>query len=243
MIKINIDMSEDMVLRKVIGESIHKSLVGSPAYINNEILLNIDKDPNNIILIVGKDNENDTELNVNFRSISKIGKMNPSKDSKDYEFTNFSKKIETLLNCIFLSIGYDNLLSAQNKYKLSTSNETLYSGCFKDEDSTWAQKFIVVFDRNLEIAIDGLLRMFGIKDLSEKSTSEFERVQMSMSTNMVGYVKIKDNSNIIYIFVVSTHKQATSRELESMQEILYSMIHRIMSSLPDKFFADPNEVI
>lgn len=234
MIKINIDVSEDMVLRKIIGESIHKSLVGSPAYINNEILLNVDASPNNIILIVGKDNENDTELNVKFRSISKITEVNED-TSKDYKFSNFSNKNEVLLNSIFSSIT-DGLLSAQNKRVLSTSDKPLCSGCFEDKNSVWVQKFVIVFDKDLEAAIDRLLIEFGTKNiLSEKSTSAFEYAQMSVDT---GYAKIKDDGNTIYIFVVSKPKKMIGGDLEFLQKILYSTIHRIISSLPDKFFND-----
>lgn len=229
MIKINIDMSKNIALKKTMGESIHMSLMGSPAYISNEILLNVDQDPNNIILLVGEDNDYNTEISVEPIPISKISENT----SKDYKFSNFSNKIEVLLSYIFASISYS-LFSAQNEYVLSTSNKPLYSGCFEDEDSVWVQKFIVVFDKDFEATMDKLLIEFGVKDiLYKKSTSTFEHVQMSVD---MGYVKIKDGDNTIYIFVVSKPKQMIGGNLEFLQNMLYSMIHQIISSLPDKFF-------
>ena len=54
--------------RKKIGDMIHAALAGSPAYINNEILLNTEK---NITLIIGNDNENDMTLLADLRTIIK----------------------------------------------------------------------------------------------------------------------------------------------------------------------------
>lgn len=225
MIKINIDVSKNIALKKAIGESIHMSLIGSPAYINNEILLNVDEDPNNIILIVGEDNNNDTELDVELSSVSKISEK--EKNKSEDESADFSKKIETLLNYTFSSIG--DKISAPQEYMSSLiSHEPLRSGCFEDKDSRWVQKFFVISDKDLEAAIDKRLSEFMIMDVSHLQ-----------STNMIGYTKIKDTNKTIYVFVISMSKDMLNANFKSMHARLYLLMQRVLSSLPNEFFTNP----